>query len=101
MASRLDLHKTLLEINGGKNVYHQPPESVKMAYDAIRYSRKSIKSRHANNAVYSRMNCYELTVISRDPDCPLVDKILELPYCSFDRQYPADNLNHFVFTLYY
>lgn len=101
MDRRLKLHEILLKINGGKNVYHQPPESVKMAYDAIRYSRKNIQSRYANNVIYSKMNCYELTVISRDPDCPLVDKILELPYCSFDRQYVVDNLNHFVLTLYY
>lgn len=101
MGRRLKLHEILLNINGGKNVYHQPPESVNMAYDAIRYSRKKIQSKHANNAIYSKMNCYEIIVISRNPDCLLVDEILKLPYCSFDRQYVADNLNHFVFTLYY
>ena len=101
MDRRLKLHEILLRVNGGKNVYHQPPESVRMAYDAIRYSKKKIESKYANNAIYSKMNCYEIIVISRNPDCPLVDEILGLPYCSFDRQYVADNLNHFVFTLYF
>ena len=28
-------------------------------------------------------------------------KLLEMPYCSYDRQYKSDNLNHDVLTLYY
>jgi hypothetical protein len=31
----------------------------------------------------------------------MVDDILALPYCQFDRSYVSDNLNHFVFTLYF
>ena len=101
MASRLELHETLVNINGNRNVYYQPPATVKMEYDAIRYYKKNINSKYANNAIYSKMNCYEIIVISRKPDSEVIDKILELPYASFDRHYVADNLNHDVITLYY
>lgn len=101
MASRLELHETLVEINGNRNVYYQPPATVKMEYDAIRYSKKDISSRFANNAMYSKINCYEIIVISRKPDSEVTDKILELPYTSLDRCYVADNLNHDVITIYY
>lgn len=101
MASRLELHSMLEELLGSRNVYYQPPESKKMEYDAIRYSKADVQTRHANDSVYFGMNRYELIVISRKPDNPVIDKLLKLPYCSFDRHYTADNLNHDVLTLYY
>ena len=101
MANRLELQSLLEELLGSKNVYYQPPESIKMQYPAIRYSKKTISSTYANNTKYSMQDCYELIVISRLPDNPVIKKLLELPYCSYDRPYVADNLNHDVLTIYY
>lgn len=101
MADRLELHSLLEELLGSKNVYYKPPESIKMQYDAIRYNKKNIVSTYANNAKYSMRDCYEIIVISRRPDHPVIKKLLELPYCSYDRNYVADNLNHDVLTIYY
>lgn len=101
MASRLELQSKLEELLGSKNVYNNPPESSKMEYPAIRFSKKKMDVRYANNAIYSAMNCYEVVVISRRPDDPVIEKIMALPYCSYDRPYIANNLHHDVFTLYY
>ena len=101
MASRSELQILLEELLGSRNVYYNPPESKKMEYDAIRYSRKNIESRFADNSAYSLTNCYEIIVISRKLDNPVVEKLLALPYCTFDRHYRADNLSHDVLTLYY
>ena len=101
MADRLDLQSLLEELLESRNVYYQPPESIKMQYPAIRYSKKRIDSKYANNAKYSMRDCYELIVISRTPDNPVIKKLLALPYCSYDRPYVADNLNHDVLTIYY
>lgn len=101
MADRLKLHSLLKELLGSENVYYQPPETIKMNYDAIRYSKKNIRSTYANNAKYSMLDCYELIVISRMPDNPVIKKLLALPYCNYDRHYVADNLNHDVLTIYY
>lgn len=101
MATRLELQTKLEELLGSRNVYYQPPASVKMNYPAIRYSKTKPRRRFANNAAYSFLNCYEITVIDRKPDNPVIDKLLSLPYCSYDRNYPADNLNHDVLTLFY
>ena len=101
MADRLDLHSSLEAMLGSKNVYYQPPESIKMHYDAIKYSKKNIMSTYANNGKYSMMDCYELIVIAKRPDNPVIKKLLALPYCSFDRHYVVDNLNHDVLTLYF
>jgi len=101
MDRRLNLQTELEKILGSRNVYFQPPASVKMSYDAIRYSRKNIQNSFANNSVYNQRDCYELIVIYKNPDSDLPRKISRLPMCSFDRHYTADNLNHDVFTIYY
>ena len=101
MSDRLNLQTELETILGSRNVYFQPPSSVRMQYPAIVYSRKDIEKRSANNGVYQKLPSYEVILIDKNPDSKFVDKILELPYCSFDRHYESDNLNHDVFTLYY
>lgn len=101
MASRLQLQTELEELLGSRNVYFQPPASVRMQYPAIVYSRSNIENRHADNNVYMQSYFYEITVIDEDPDSEIVEKVSKLPTCRFDRHYKADNLNHDVFTLYY
>lgn len=101
MANRLELHEILCSLLGSKNAYYNPPTNVQMVYPCIRYTKKDIDSRYADNRIYSKMNCYELLVISRTPDHPVIEKLMELPYCSYDRHYVSDNLNHDALTLYF
>ena len=101
MASRLELQKKLEELLGSKNVYYQPPESVKMMYPAIRYSKGRIETIKAEDSIYLKNTRYEVIVIDPRPDNPVIDKLLELPHCSYDRHYKSDNLNHDALTLYY
>lgn len=101
MASRLQLQTLLEEILGSNNVYFQPPATVRMSYPAIVYSLNGIDSEHADDASYIQSRSYEIILIDRDPDSETIDKILTLPMCRFNRHYSADNLNHYVFTLYY
>ena len=101
MASRLQLHEELCNLLGTRNVYFDPPASVKMQYRAIRYTRKQLDKLHANDSAYKTLTSYELILIDKDPDSGYVDKILQLPYCSYDRHYVVENLHHDVFTLYY
>lgn len=101
MADRLELQTLLEEILGSENVYFDPPESKKMSYPAIRYSRNRINNRFADNSVYKQDLRYEVIAIYRDPDSDLPLKISRLPKCAHDRAYVADNLHHDVFTLYF
>lgn len=102
MGSRLELHDELCEILGSKNVYFQPPASVKMSYPCIRYSTPHSNQKRANNHVYLNTKGYEGVVIDKNPDSEIPDKLLEhFPMCSLGNGYIADNLNHFPFTIYY
>lgn len=101
MDRRLELHEILCRLLGSRNVYYQLPESIKMEYPAIKYSKNNIKSRFADDAAYSLLCCYNITVIDKKPDNSVIEKLLGLPYCSFDRHYKSDNLNHDVLTIFY
>ena len=101
MGSRLKLQAELEALLGSRNVYFRPPASVQMKYPAIVYSLSSLDNVHANNTVYSQNDRYELTYIDKNPDNEMFKSISKLPKCSLDRTYVADNLNHYVYTLYY
>lgn len=101
MASRLELQAKLEELLGSKHVYYQPPESIKMEYPAIVYSKSNIRSVPANDGKYSLFCSYEIIVISKTPDHPVIKKLLELRYSTYGRTYKSDNLNHDVLYLYY
>ena len=68
MKNRLDLHKFFQDILGSKNVYFQPPESIKMKYPAIRYSLYDIDKLSGDNIAYAKTNRYNVIVISDDSD---------------------------------
>lgn len=101
MNDRLKLQELLEESLGVKHCYYQPPESLKLEYPAIVYSKSKIDTKRANNSMYSKKTRYEIIVIDKRPDNPVIDKLLQLPYCSYDRPYKSNNLNHDVLTLYY
>lgn len=101
MDRRLSLQETLVNILGSNNVYFQPPETIRLQYPCIIYERSNIDKQYADNRAYVSMVRYSLTLITRSPESNLVKAILELPYCTYDRYYAADTLNHDVFTLYY
>ena len=50
MTSRLELQAKLEELLGSEQVYYQPPESIKMSYPAIVYSKSRIETKKANNS---------------------------------------------------
>lgn len=101
MGRRADLQDILKDILGTDNVYFQPPPSVSMEYPCIVYQRDYEATTFADDKPYSRKKRYQVTVIDRDPDSVIPDKIADLPLSSFDRFYTADNLNHDVFKLFF
>lgn len=101
MASRLDLHEELCNLLGSRNVYFQPPESVKLVYPCIVYSKSGVVKLNANNRLYKSDDEYQITVIDYDPDSDIYARIIEhYPMSRFDRSYTSENLNHNVITLY-
>lgn len=98
--SKLEQLQSLLETLT-PNVYFQPPSNVVMQYPCIVFSRDSARTLFADNSPYRYTQRYMVTVIAREPDSEIPAKVAALPLCSFSRAFPADNLNHDVFELYF
>lgn len=72
-----------------------------MEYPAIVYHRDDRSTDWAGNVPYRHMKGYTITVIDRNPDSDIPDKIADLPMCVFERFYTADNLNHDVYKIFF
>ena len=101
MDDQQKLQSILEDLLGSRNVYFQPPENLKMDYPAIKYSIGKIDNRYADNSKYSNFTRYDVIVIDRLPNNEVIQKILHLPYSSFDRHYIANGYNHDSIILYF
>jgi len=102
MASRLELQTKLESILGSKNVYFQPPETVKMSYPAVVYAIGNGEVKRADNVVYYFMNSYDVTFIFKKPNLDIIEIMLnEFQMCRLSSSYCSDNLNHYAFNLYF
>jgi hypothetical protein len=97
--SRTDLQAILEGISD--NVYFQPPTDIELDYPCIIYRRDSDSSSFADNVRHRHKWRYEVTVIDRNPDSSLVESVVELKFCTFDRHFTTENLNHDVFHLFF
>lgn len=101
MADRTALQTLLESILGSDAVYFQPPPTYQMVYPCIVYERSKFDTEFADNYPYKIGKRYTITVIDKNPDSIIPDKITLLPGCIFDRHFVSDNLNHDVFTIYF
>ena len=98
---RYELHQILVDILGSKNVYFQPPESIKLNFPCIVYTRDGDSALYANDTKYKTRTQYSVTVIDKDPDSEIPERLASLQFCKFNRHFVSDNLNHDVYTIYY
>lgn len=108
---RTDLQKVFEDLLGDKrcgcpdwrgHVYFQPPDGRLLEYPCIIYELASIDAQHADNKPYAVFNEYQVTLIDSNPDSPLKDELrVLLPGTRFDRFFVSDNLNHWVYNIYY
>lgn len=102
MASRLELQTKLESILGSKSVYFQPPATVSMSYPAVVYAIGTGAVKRADNMVYNFTNSYDVTFIYKVPNLDIIETMLsEFQMCRLSSSYCSDNLNHYVFNLYF
>lgn len=109
MRTRLDFDRYIKDIVGeGVHVYFQPPSNAtgvgsvvrkNMIYPALLYSVDDYNISSADNMNYTVQKEYSVTVVTKDPDDELTDKIVMIPTARFNRQYVADGLYHSVFII--
>lgn len=101
MNRRIQLHQILVDLLGSTNVYFQPPSTVQMKFPCIIYSRDTRDEKFADNILYLGKDRYSISVVDKNPDSDIPDKVGALPLTSFSQHYVVDNLNHDVYSTYY
>jgi len=96
---RTDLQVILETI--AEAVYFQPPTNSQIDYPCIVYRLDDHRADYADNGKYDSHKRYQVTVIDRNPDSELPDRVFELPTCQFDRFFTAEGLNHWVYNLFF
>lgn len=71
-----------------------------MEYPCILITRAQGNTAFADNSPYRHQPRYTLTGISYDQTV-LYKKLVDLPRSTHERSFPADNLNHDVFTIFF
>lgn len=82
-------------------VYIQEPSGMQMTYPCILIRRETGDTKFADNSPFRHQKRYQLTAIDEDPESLLYDLLASLPRARHDRSFPAENLNHDVFTLFF
>lgn len=99
--TRLSLHNLLVEQTGVEHCYYSPPSNLRMHYPCIIYELSGESNIFADDIPYVHARQWAITVVDKDPDSEIPIKLKQLRYCRFDRAFTSENLNHFVFTLFY
>lgn len=99
---RLEFHELLCTMLGSRNVYFQPPETIKLHYPCIVYSAGEDPIRYADNHHYLKADCYEVQIIAKDPTLELFETFTsKWQYAREKVPFTADNLNHHNYTVYF
>lgn len=103
--NRIEFHNVLLTLFGTDlpqgHLYFQPPENIQIEYPAVIYSRNNIKNNSADDLVYSQGTEYQVTVVDKNPDSVLVNKLSKFPTSRYSRHFSTTNINHDVFIILY
>ena len=98
---RLQLHEMLMSVAGLAKVYAQPPQNTAMKYPCIIYERSDSLTHAADDVDYLRYKKWTVTVIDRDIDSLIPDRVESLEFSVFDRYFVVDGLHHNVFQIHF
>lgn len=99
--TRLEIQSIFENMLGSRNVYYQPPASIKINYPAIIYSLESMTNDHASNGVYLTKKAYKVIYVDSNPDNETISVLNNVIHSTFNSHYVSDNLNHYAYTIYF
>lgn len=101
---RLLLQKDLEDFTGHAVYFQAPssPSNVKLSFPCTVYSLSDLYTLRADDMNYKTQRRYQLTYITKTPADPLIDEfITHFRQIRFSRHFTSDNLNHYIYDLYY
>lgn len=96
---RIDFHNKLVASCG--RAYYQPTQNTKLAYPCIVYEEITETVLYGNNKRFETFPQVQITVIDRDPDSEITEKLVErFPEAKMVNKNVVDNLYHTIYELY-
>lgn len=100
--TRIELQEKFEELLGSRNVYFQPPESIKLKFPCIIYNLSSMQNNNADDIRYIKNKRWFVTIVDKDPESDIYERMIdEFQMCALDRTGVVDNLNHWYLTLFW
>lgn len=96
---RVELQELLKEYCD--TVYFQPPSSIRINYPCIVYNRSTDYINRANNSLYMKEKLYRVTVMDKNPDSDIADRLQELPWAVIISRDVIDNIYQTTLNIYY
>lgn len=96
---RVELQELLKEYCD--TVYFQPPSSIRINYPCIVYNRSTDYINRANNSLYMKEKMYRVTVMDKNPDSDIADRLQELPWAVIISRDVIDNIYQTTLNLYF
>lgn len=96
---RVELQELLKEYCD--TVYFQPPSSIRISYPCIVYNRSTDYINRANNNLYMKEKLYRVTVMDKNPDSDIADRLQELPWAVIISRDIVDNIYQTTLNIYY
>lgn len=85
-----------------KKAYFQPPSNLTLEYPCLVYYKKPRYTDRANNKIYTSMNYYSVTFITKNPDSLLPEMLEEeFQHAKIVNGFTQDNLHHTILNIYY
>lgn len=102
LLDRIELFATNLELEDfDPEVYIQPPGDLTRSYPCIEIERDTGQTLFADNNPYRHQPRYLLTAIYEEDNLPMYKLLASLPRSRHERSFPADNLYHDIFTMFF
>lgn len=96
---RVELQELLKEYCD--TVYFQPPSSIRINYPCIVYNRSTDYLNRANDGIYMKEKLYRVTVMDKNPDSDIADRLQELPWAVIISRDVIDNIYQTTLNIYY
>lgn len=93
------LEKTVKDLGEKYKIIYNPTASSKLTYPCVLYRRHGIHKRHADNKRYYSYETYQLTIIDKRVDSPIIDVLLDNPHCRYQHEFVSDNMNHTILEI--